>query len=110
MKLPNGDRAVVDMRKLREYCLSTRHPRGRHKARVFASVLGVKDTDTELLYSALIHAASEEEAERGAEDKYGARYSVDFEMSGPAGKGVVRRFWIIRSGESFPRLTTCFVM
>lgn len=37
MKLPNGDRAVVDIVKLTDYCLSTTHPRGRHKARVFAA-------------------------------------------------------------------------
>lgn len=37
MKLPNGDRAVISMGKLRGYCLNPEHPSGRHKARVFAS-------------------------------------------------------------------------
>lgn len=37
MKLPNADRAVVDLRKLRDYCLSQEHPRGQHKARLFKS-------------------------------------------------------------------------
>jgi hypothetical protein len=32
MKLPNGDRAVVD--KLRDYCLNPHHPHGRNKARL----------------------------------------------------------------------------
>jgi hypothetical protein len=40
MKLPNGERAVVDIRKLRDYCLSAKHRRGRHKARVFEAALG----------------------------------------------------------------------
>ena len=40
MKVPNDERAFVDMRKLRDYCLSTEHPRGQHKARVFKNVLG----------------------------------------------------------------------
>jgi hypothetical protein len=40
MKLPNGDQAVVDIAKLRDYCLNKDHLRGRHKARVFAAVLG----------------------------------------------------------------------
>ena len=35
MKLPNGERAIVDTRKLLEYCLNSEHPRGRNKARVF---------------------------------------------------------------------------
>ncbi len=41
MKLPNSDRAVVDIAKLRDYCLNPAHPRGRHKARVFAAALGL---------------------------------------------------------------------
>jgi len=40
--LPNGDRAILDIRKLEDYCLSPSHPRGRHKARVFQRVLGVQ--------------------------------------------------------------------
>jgi hypothetical protein len=44
-KLPNPDDAVVDIRKLRDYCLNPAHPRGRNKARVFASVLGLTASD-----------------------------------------------------------------
>jgi hypothetical protein len=44
MKLPNGDRAIVDLEKLRAYCLNPQHPRGRHKARVFAS-FGIREAD-----------------------------------------------------------------
>ena len=49
MKLPNCQRAVVDIEKLRDYCLSTEHPRGRHKARVFATTLGLTADNAELL-------------------------------------------------------------
>ena len=35
MKLPNVARASVDIAKLRDYCLNSSHPEGRHKARVF---------------------------------------------------------------------------
>jgi len=45
MKLPNPERAVVDLEKLRNYCLSLSHPRGRHKARVFEAVLGLTSYD-----------------------------------------------------------------
>jgi hypothetical protein len=41
MKVPNAERAIVEIEKLRDYCLSESHPRGKHKARVFASVLGI---------------------------------------------------------------------
>jgi hypothetical protein len=41
MRLWNGDKAVVDIEKIRSYCFSLEHPRGRHKARVFRAVLGL---------------------------------------------------------------------
>ena len=35
MKLPNADRAFVDIAKLRDYSLNAEHKEGKHKARVF---------------------------------------------------------------------------
>jgi hypothetical protein len=37
--LPNGARAILDIRKLADYCLNPAHLRGRHKARVFRQAL-----------------------------------------------------------------------
>jgi len=62
VKLPNGARAIVDIRKLREYCLNPQHPRGRNKARVFAAV-GMREADAEELRTALVAAASAENRE-----------------------------------------------
>ena len=47
MKMPNGDKAVVEIEKLSQYCLNPLHPRGRHKARVFESALGITGEDAE---------------------------------------------------------------
>jgi hypothetical protein len=41
MQLPNGANAIVDIRKLRDYCLNPDNPRGSNKARVFAATLGL---------------------------------------------------------------------
>ena len=41
MKLANSGRAVVDVAKLKDYCLNPAHEDGKHKARVFAAVLGL---------------------------------------------------------------------
>jgi hypothetical protein len=49
MRLPNAERAFVDTEKLRDYCLSQTHPRGRHKARVFAEALGMTAVNPEEL-------------------------------------------------------------
>lgn len=62
MKLPNPERAIVDMAKLRDYCLSTDHKRGRSKARVFATALGLTADDAGQLQAALLTAAQNYEA------------------------------------------------
>jgi hypothetical protein len=36
-RLPNSERAILDIRKIEDYCLNPEHPRGRHKARLFVS-------------------------------------------------------------------------
>ena len=109
MKLPGGERAVVDIAKLRDYCLNDQHPRGRHKARVFASALGLTVADVDVLQQALRNAALEGEARETDRDDYGQRYVIDLEMPGPQGWATVRSSWIILHGEDFPRMTSCYV-
>jgi len=87
MKLPSGGRAVVDLDKLADYCLNPEHARGRHKARVFAAVLGLRRGDAEFLSQALLEAARECQAAPTLEDDYGQRYVLHFKMTGPAGGG-----------------------
>jgi len=110
MKLPNADHAVVDIAKLRDYCLSADHPRGRHKARVFAAALGLTAGDSATLQDALAQAAQKEEAVVTDQDQYGQRYVLDFTMVTAAGQARVRSCWIVRAGEDYPRLTSCFVL
>jgi len=105
--LPDGHRAYVDAAKLRDYCLNLTHETGKHKARVFASVLGIAEGDAEQLRAALLEAARSVDAITGEQDEYGQRYTLDFVMVGPAGRATVRSAWIVRAGEDFPRLTTC---
>ena len=109
-KLPNPENALVETRKLRDYCLSPEHPRGRHKARVFASALGLTVEDSQELRRALLAAALSEKALVAEEDQYGQRYMLDFEMSTEMGSAVVRSVWMVRSGEDFPRFTSCWVL
>ena len=72
MKLPNGNRAIVDIRKLQGYCLNPLHSRGRNKARVFASV-GILLSDAEELRMRLMQAASTSEAQPGIATPHGQR-------------------------------------
>ena len=109
MKLPNGDHAIVEIRKLLEYCLNSQHPRGRNKARVFASV-GIRETDAEELRSALLAAAEAADAESGVANVYGQRYIVDFDLVRQGRVVRIRSTWIVRIGEGLPRLTSCYVL
>jgi hypothetical protein len=111
MKLPNADRAVVDVAKLREYCLNPEHHRGRHKARLFAAVLGVTAEDADFLRNAPLAAARTREAEARHRDRCGQRYVLDFELAAATGRRArIRSGWIVRIGEEFPRLTSCYVI
>ena len=109
MKLPNGDRAIADARKLQEYCLNTDHPRGRNKARVFASV-GIRLSEAEELREAILSAVVNSEARPGSATPYGLRYVVDFDLVRHGRAVTIRSTWIVRIGEDFPRLTSCYVL
>ena len=110
MKLPGGAEAIVDISKLRDYCLDPHHPRGRHKARVFLSTLGLGQADAGILRLALLKAAREADAVPGRADEYGVRYTVDCRIIHGSREATVRSAWIILRGESASRLTSCFVL
>ena len=110
MVLPNADRAEVDIRKLRDYCLSPVHPVGKHKAAVFRAALGLTVVDADWFRGLLVRAARSEEAITEIADEFGMRFRIDFELATPAGAAMIRSAWIIRADEDFPRLTTCFIL
>ena len=110
MKVPNANRAIVDIRKLTDYCLNHEHPRGKHKARVFLSALGMITAHAGEFRDALLQAASSEDCVVGPVDEYGARYIVDFSYARGDREAIVRSTWIIKAGEDTPRLTSCFVL
>ena len=105
------DAVEVDARKLTEYCLSDSHPRGRNKARVFRSRLGLTAADGELLRTALLQAVRSrpEDLRPHLADQYGQHYVLDFEMSTAAGEAMLRSIWIVRQNEAVLRFVTCFV-
>jgi len=108
--LPNAEHAFINLRKLAEYCLDPTHPVGLHKAVVFEAALGFTMDDVGALRDLLLDAVLRYEAAVGRLDEFGQRYAVDFPVSTAVGSAVIRSAWIIRTGEDFPRLTTCFVL
>jgi hypothetical protein len=103
---------VVEIVKLRDYCLSGTHPRGRHKARVFRFRLGLTDGDAGLLCQALLDAAQDRQRELKPTDadEYGQRYVLDFPMTTAVGTATVRSAWIVLAGQDVLRLISCYAM
>ncbi len=109
MRLPNADKAFIEIKKLTEYVLDPNEPRGKHKARVMKSALGFTIENAGTLAETLLNAILENDCEIRELDFYGQRYTVDCKITTDVGEAIVRSNWIIRRGEDFPRLTTCFV-
>ncbi len=110
MKLPNGQRAVVDVVKLTDYCLNPDHPRGKHKARVFEATCGITVEHAELLRQQLLDAAEHADAVPADSLGFGARYVIELTVQGPSGTARVRSAWIIRQSEDFPRFVSAYVL
>jgi hypothetical protein len=105
-------RIVIETAKLRDYCLSDTHPRGRRKARIFRSRLGWAAADAGLLRQALIDAAQDrlDELRPAEADAYGRRFVLDFEITTAAGSATIRSAWIVLAGEDVLRFVTCYVL
>jgi hypothetical protein len=108
--LPNPSALVIDARKIVAYALSADHPRGRNKARVFASALGIRSEHASLLIAAIREAAHQVPVSSGGSDAFGTRYVLDFSMHHRGKAATVRTCWIVRTNEDFARLTSCFVL
>jgi len=110
MKIPNGDRAELGT-KVEDYSLNSLHRQGQHKARVFESVLGITLANANVLRTALLHAAANsEDAVHNGHNGYGDLYELRFSLATPKATATVLSAWIIRNGEDFPRLITCFIL
>jgi hypothetical protein len=109
MKLPNGDQAIVEDRKLVEYVLNAQHPVGKHHAVLFRELLGIGPHQAPLLKAALSQAAREAEAVPSRPSLFGKKYELRLTMTGAKGDHVVLAIWLIERGAEVPRLITCYV-
>lgn len=110
MKLPNAERAVVEIGKLRDYSLNSQHESGKHKARVFKAALGLTADDAERLREKILSAARVEEAVARADSPFGENFVIDISLGRGGRTALVRTSWIVEFGTDFPRLTSCYVI
>lgn len=108
MLIPNAENAIVDIRKLRDYCLNPDHDEGKHKARLFSSILDITAEEAEELRRILLEVVKTHEARLGRQDNFGQRYTLDFTLEWQDKSATRRSGWIIEQGSDIPRLTTCY--
>jgi hypothetical protein len=108
-KLINHANAYISLEKLTAYCLNEFHPHGKEKAIVFKTVLGIGINEASILKEAILKGLSENDSIAKGQDEYGKRFSVLMKVSIFQKEAIINTGWIFRSGEDYPRLTTCYI-
>lgn len=108
--LPNHANARIDISKLKDYCLSERHPIGKFKARVFLSALSISSKNADFLKSEILNGLKYANSIEVSSTRYGKRYLVDMIILNFDKRSKVRTVWIIPLDEENPKLISCYVM
>ncbi|MGJ3246959.1 MAG: DUF6883 domain-containing protein [Elainellaceae cyanobacterium] len=108
MKLPNGEYAVISTEKLIGYCLNPNHPSGKHKAKVFASALGITAQNADDLRELIVKAAIEGDVIQQDYTEFGQLYKVDWAIPNQ-GSIILRTIWEITVERPHPRLVSAFI-
>ena len=102
---------VIDPRKLTGYVLNEQNERGKHKARLFKSILGFTITNYELLLEEIRTKAPQNEALFRQKSQHGLHYQVDIMVTGPNSHTArVRTGWIIEFNSQIARLTSAYIL
>jgi hypothetical protein len=105
VRLPARD-AIIPSDKLRDYLLSDAHPEGRSKAE-YLGRLGYTQKAFRQLDADLREQILSLDVEPGRRSSYGRKYEILGLLTGPNGSTAwVRTIWIVRVGETAPRLVT----
>lgn len=107
-RLPNAERAIIDVEKLRGYVLSSANPLGRFKAAFFRK-LGYSAENWEAFERHLRGLILSEDATKVEESPFGQKFVVEGPLVGPLGDTVqIITVRIILKGESIPRFVTVY--
>lgn len=110
LRLPRANEAVIHPDKLKGYALSADHERGREKARVFASALGITQDDWEYLRDQILEAIKEgwvRSIDPRGPGWFEWTVVVSIDGLNGATRPVVTR-WTVQAHQP-PRLTSCWV-
>lgn len=110
LRLPNANAAIVAVEKLRDYALDPDHPRGRHKARVFSSALGIEQSDWSYLRAQILDRLQDAAVTSVRETAHGFLYEVPVEVEGLNGASVeVLTAWLRPGRDAPPQLVSAYV-
>jgi len=105
---PHADHAIVDEAKICDYLLSSVHPVGRFKAKVFLSLGYTIETWTRLRGD-LLHHGRTGAVQRMERSSYGMNVVISAKLEGPNGTSrQFRTIWLIADHSIQPRLITAF--
>jgi hypothetical protein len=99
----------IDIRKIRDYCLNNHHPVGKHKARIFATILGIHKKDATLLRELIFEAMEHAELKASYSDTFGERFTADIHIQHKGNTAMVRTVWIIRKNKAVYELLTSYI-
>lgn len=109
VRLPNAENARIPTDKLVRYALDPRHERGRHKARVFESALGITASDWRYLHDQILEALPDAPVRATRITPFGVAYEVVVVIDGLNGAShPVITTWIVE-GNGPARLTSAWV-
>ncbi len=71
-------------------------------------MLGMNANDADDLRKVLLEVVTTSDAQLGRRDRYGQRYTLDFEFEWQNKKATLRSGWIVEHGSDSLKLTTCY--
>ncbi len=109
--LPNLERAVIPVEKLRDYVLNMEHSKGYHKATVFKEVLAIERQHADVLAELLRSTLPSAPALQGKSDEYGDHWTTYHAIIGlNTQPGIVTVAWILKKEQSqAPQLISCYI-
>jgi hypothetical protein len=110
--LPHGAQAIGVRDKLQRYALNAEHERGRHKARLFSSILGITLERIDYLEGAIQTGVLAVGVSAARGTPWGISCVVDVPVRGVGAKGGrvvdVRTAWLLRGAGAAPSLTSAY--
>ena len=109
--LPQHEKALIPIEKLRDYALDANHPMGKNKARVFKAALGIERHHAEVLSKVLRSTLFRSPAVQDGKSLYGEHWTTYHEIVGLSGQPVVVTVaWIYRIEHAdVPVLVSCYI-